>query len=247
MLLNDELQPYFLAGSIRSEIMVGEILNIVKNVGLGPHSDARDEAVRAALGDDIADRIKGKEWTEYVLDYEEGIEDVEGFVFAALGFIHYGVIDWETGNLNCDYIPDKRERPAHLFEAAEDLLGSEFLSNTVTAKFYSMHLEREKIELLLPTHRLQSGNEKAKPALPEGKRIGRPRKWDWEAALAFVVSQAQTPDGLPEGPGAQAKLETLIAEWFESETGESPSTSQIRTRASAVIQMIKSQKGPKSR
>lgn len=245
MLLNDELQPYFLSGQIRSEIMVGEILNLVEKARLGPPTDTRDQAVREALGDEIADRVKGKDWTENILDYENPIEEVEGFIKAAVGFVHFGEIDWETGELICDYIPKGAERPWYLFEGFEDEMGSEFLTNDISAKFSSMHLERGKIEMLLPTHRLHSGNEKAKPALPESKRIGRPRKWDWEAALAYVVSRAQTPDGLPVGPGAQANLESMIAEWFESETGDSPSVSQIRTRASRIIRMIAVEKAQK--
>lgn len=241
MLLNDELRAYFLSGQIRSEVMVAEILHLAKEAKLEPHSAERDQAVRSALGDEIADRIKGKDWTEHILDYEEPIEEIAGFVYAAPGFILFGELDWETGDLTCDYIPGQRERPSHLFEGFEDLMGSDFLSNDVTAKFRSMHLERARIELLLPNHRLHSGNERAQPALADSKRIGRPRKWDWEAALSFIVSKAQTPDGLPVGQGAQAKIEEMITEWFESETGDSPSVSQIRTRASSIIRMIEAE------
>jgi hypothetical protein len=246
MLLNDELQAYFLSGQIRSEIMVSEILNLVEEARLQPHSDARDKAVREALGDEIADRINGKNLTDNILDYESPIEETEGFIKAAVGFIHFGEIDWETGNLICDYIPSGAERPWYLFQGFEEEMGSEFLTNDITAKFSSMHLERGKIEMLLPTHRLHFGNDRAKSALPELKQIGRPRKWDWDAALAFVVSKAQTPDGLPDGPSAQSKIEAMIAEWFESETGDSPSVSQIRTRASTIIRMIEAEKAQKA-
>ena len=69
-------------------------------------------------------------------------------------------------------------------------------------------------------------------------RRGRPSKWDWEGALAHVVSIAQRPDGLPTGDGAQSKIETLIADWFVSETGNSPATSQIRQRARTIMQLV---------
>lgn len=238
MLLNDEIQPFFLSGRIRSEVMVGEMLSQIEGLGLEPHSEERDAHVRKELGDEKADLIKGKDWTDRFLEYEEEVEGYDGFVLAELGFIHYGTIDWETGDMLCDYIPDRRERPDHLFSRVEDLIGTEYENNSVTAEFQGMHLAREKIELLLPTHRLPSGDGKGLPFVPEDKRVGRPKKWDWEGAIAFVVSQAQTPDGLPIGDGAQAQIETMIAEWFEAQTGNSPSVSQIRTRASLIMRMI---------
>lgn len=76
------------------------------------------------------------------------------------------------------------------------------------------------------------------PAPHELRRVGRPAKWHWEGALAHVVAMAQTPVGLPTGHGAQAKIEAIIAEWFTAETGNSPSISQIRTRAALVRVMI---------
>ena len=242
MLLNDELQAYFLSGQIRSEVSVGEILHLAKDAKLEPHSSERDAAVRASLGDEIADRIEGKDWTDRILDSEERVGDFDGFVHAPSGFILFGEIDWQTGDLVCDYIPARRERASFQFDGFEDLMGSEFLSNDVTAKFQSMHFERARIELLLPNQRLHAGSEKAQPALSDSTRIGRPRKWDWEAALSFIISKAQTPDGLPVGPGAQARIEAMIADWFETETGGSPSVSQIRTRASAIVRMIEADK-----
>ena len=56
--------------------------------------------------------------------------------------------------------------------------------------------------------------------------------------MAYIASQAQKPDGLPTGNGAQAKIETMMADWFEREVGKSPAISQIRQRASTIMKML---------
>jgi hypothetical protein len=67
---------------------------------------------------------------------------------------------------------------------------------------------------------------------------GRPIKWDWDGALAYIVALANLPDGLEalaDGPLRQADLERAISEWFIGKTGNAPATSQIRARASAIM------------
>ena len=76
-------------------------------------------------------------------------------------------------------------------------------------------------------------------AQPERRRpVGRPPKWDWEGAMANVVSKAQHPDGLPTGPGAQARIEGLITDWFMAEVQDAPASSQVRQRAAKIMRMI---------
>lgn len=246
MLLNDELQAYFLSGRVRSEVMVAEILSELDDFRLAPHSLERDARLRAELGQEKADLVAGKDWTEHFVEYDEPIETIDGFVYAGLGFVHYGKIDWETGDMICDFIPDRRERPDHLFGELEDVLGTEYTENSVKAEFRGMHLPREKVEMLLPTHRLAASEGPPMSSFLEARRVGRPVKWDWEGALAFIASQAQKPDGLPTGQGAQAQIETMMAEWFEGQTGNSPSVSQIRTRAATVVRMIERPRGEKA-
>lgn len=94
------------------------------------------------------------------------------------------------------------------------------------------------IEMLLPSGNLVLKDLKLRTASDGNQQVGRPRKWDWEGALAFIISAAQHPDGLPTGDGAQARLEEMIANWFVSKTGDSPATSQIRQRASSIIRGI---------
>ena len=241
MLLNDELQAWFVSGKTRSEIMVAAILDRIEDMGLEPPSDERDARVRSELGDEIADLIAGKNWQERVVEYEMTIEPDEmmsGLVYADLGFIHYGEIDWESGDLICNFIPEKAERPDHLWMGSEDYIGSDYEMNEATAEFRGLHLAKEKIELLLPSHHLNAGKGTLRASPSQSRRVGRPPKWNWEGALTFVVTRAQTPDGLPTGPGAQSEIETMIADWFEGQTGNSPSISQIRERASRIMKMV---------
>ncbi len=60
------------------------------------------------------------------------------------------------------------------------------------------------------------------------RRRGRPAKYDWDA---FWIEAVLLPDGLPD---TQAEFEKLMAAWFEKETGDSPSISQIRERAAKL-------------
>jgi hypothetical protein len=75
---------------------------------------------------------------------------------------------------------------------------------------------------------------------------GRPPKYDWEGALAYVTAVANTPDGLETGPGAQAAIERLIADYFTraSNDGNAPCESEIRKRASRVMKAIAALKQP---
>jgi hypothetical protein len=76
----------------------------------------------------------------------------------------------------------------------------------------------------------------SKPKGPRSGGPGRPARWDWEGALAAVVASANTPDGLPEGHGAQAAIERLIADYFGA---DGPSESQIRLRAGRIMEALK--------
>lgn len=67
---------------------------------------------------------------------------------------------------------------------------------------------------------------------------GRTRKWDWEGAMCAVIAQANTPDGLPEGYGAQAEVGRLIGQWFRDNQRGEPAPSEIGARAAKVMAAI---------
>ncbi|WP_397603993.1 hypothetical protein [Sphingorhabdus sp.] len=64
--------------------------------------------------------------------------------------------------------------------------------------------------------------------------------------MAYVVSQAQTPDGLPTGAGAQARIEEMISGWFLLESGDSPAPSQVRQRAALIMKTLERPETPKN-
>lgn len=70
---------------------------------------------------------------------------------------------------------------------------------------------------------------------------GRPVKWDWDGAMAHLVAIANLPDGLDtlaEGELRQADIERAMSEWFARTANDSPSISQIRGKAQAVMRAI---------
>lgn len=242
MISADEMHAYFSGGTIRSEPMVAEYLKHLPSNKLEPHSAARDKLVRKHLGREIADKIKGLNWNETFLEYENDIELVDGFTRVSPGFFVYGESDWEQGTLTVNYIPEKRERPDHLFWEAEDLLVSEFSSTDFKAKFIGMSFVFEQVELLLPNHRLDLSKSTSAPDQPERRPIGRPRRWDWESVMAYISPVARELGLLNGAVGSQAKIEALMQQWFIDQTGESPATSQIRGRASRLIEMVEKSK-----
>lgn len=76
----------------------------------------------------------------------------------------------------------------------------------------------------------------AEPSAPPSAR-GRPAKWDWEGALAHLVTIANGIDGLEAlatDELRQADVERAICDWFISKVGEAPVESEIRKRAAKV-------------
>lgn len=92
--------------------------------------------------------------------------------------------------------------------------------------------------MLLPTHQLASDEIGTRTGAERRGPVGRPPKWDWDAALESLIARAQLPDGLPSGAGAQAEIERLIASWFMETENDCPSESQIRGRAQRVMRAI---------
>jgi hypothetical protein len=81
------------------------------------------------------------------------------------------------------------------------------------------------------------------PAPPSLKSSGgRAPRWNWEGALIELIGVGHL-DGLPidktpDGRGGQAEIERLMAAWFMAEYGEHPSESEIRKRATLIMQRI---------
>lgn len=200
----------------------------------GPSMNA---AIRKAYNPELANRIIEADKHGYI---DDELHTVEGW--DSIGRIDFGFLvfcskfDWQNSQMNCDYIDDDVLKLDWLF-GSQDFVASDFPNADYTVKFSGLKLEANRVELLLPSSQfsstIETGNSTSIP-----RHIGRPRQWDWDGALAHIVAKAQTPDGLPTGHGAQAKVEAMIAAWFEDQTGNSPAISQIRAKASRIMGMI---------
>ena len=125
-----------------------------------------------------------------------------------------------------------------MFFPDSEFLGTELEEPEFEAVIEGLSFEFSRIEMLLPSIELGQTIGFTTAQHDRRKPVGRPPKWDWEGAMAYVISQAQHPDGLPTGPGAQARIEALISDWFLQQAQEAPSPSQVRQRASKIMQLL---------
>lgn len=235
---DEELHVYSRSGKVQAHTTVFEfILPLHKGAGQmsGPQMD---EAIRKEYDSEFAQKLLGKDKSDRVDDKPQTWDENGPPMRVDVGFFLYASdIDFEAGTLATDFIDLSGNLGEALFPS-EELYGTEFERPEYEAELRGLCFVKSQIELLLPTVQM-AGTSALQPDLLDWRRsTGRPPRWDWEGALAHIVSLAQHPDGLPTGPGAQARVEEMIAEWFVSEAGDSPSESQIRQRASKVMRTI---------
>lgn len=238
MVVDGQIEAYFEKGSIQPSGSAFQFL-LPHRKEAGEYSGEKmDEILKREYEPEMAEKLVGKRENDKVFDEPIVWEGEDGPFILDIGFMLFSsAIDWDAGTLRCDWIPDDRDIREIWFPTSE-LLYSEFEHPEYAADFSGIAFELNRIEMLLPSVSTNNLRTETHDAIKRSAHIGRPRKWDWEGALAAIIAEAQTPDGLPTGHGAQAKIETMIAEWFEASAGGSPSISQIRQRASKVIGLI---------
>lgn len=238
MVIDGQLDAYFEKAHVQASGSAFQYLLKHREEAGEESGPKMDEIIRREYDSDLAEKIVGKTIHDKILDDPIEWEAEDGPQALDAGFILFASeIDWEAGSVKCDWLPDDRDVKDMWFSGGE-FLYSEFVHPEYTAKLEGMAFELNRIEMLLPNSELRDFTGSTKQAATSQSFIGRPRKWDWEGALAHIIAEAQTPDGLPTGHGAQAKVEAMIAEWFEAEAGNSPAVSQIRLRASKVMALI---------
>ena len=200
-----------------------------------------DKAIREEYSEEIAAKLIGKDRYSrcdeepYIWDESEEPKLLDiGF------FLYASEIDWEAGILIAEFLPNGEL--LDIFFPDSEFLGSELERPDYEVKIEGLSFEFSKIEMLLPSMELGQTIGFTPTQHDRRKSVGRPQKWDWEGAMAYVISLAHHPDGLPTGPGAQAGIEGLISEWFMQEAQDTPSPSQVRQRAAKIIQMIETPK-----
>lgn len=238
MILDEGLYAYFRQGHITPYTNVITFTAGLKKVGDTKTLDELimenfDPEMSAQLiGKDASDRVNGEiiEWSES----DEPHNISAGF------FLWAEDRNWEEGTLVGDVYPEPNRREEWLFWDEEEHLSSEFEHASYEYKLSGLCFDHSVIEMLLPTMSFPDGQLPIRAAAERRGAIGRPPKWDWESALAHIISKAQTPDGLPSGSGAQAEIERMMADWFVQTENASPSESQIRTRAQRIMRSIES-------
>lgn len=202
-----------------------------------------DGLIREEYSAEIASRLVGKDPLDRFDDDPFVWDENEEPIPIDIGFFLYAdEIDWEGGILKASVTPGDWEYDT--FFENSPFLETQLADATFEATLEGICFEAPAIEMLLPSLPLGATIGFTTKQTERRGHIGRPPKWDWEGAIAHIASIAQHPDGLPTGPGAQARVEELIAEWFANEVGETPSASQVRQRAAKIMSMIET---PKSR
>ena len=198
-----------------------------------------DEAIKAEYSEDIAKKLLGKGHGDRFDDEVHTVEGSENIGALDPGFIMFASnIDWDRGIIDIEWIDDDNLAVDSIFPS-QDFVGSEFEKAEYEIRFEGLKFDAGRIELLLPQMTFDLSKGLAPDGPRRGQSIGRPAKWNWDGAMAFIVSQAQMPDGLPVGDGAQARIEEMMASWFMRETGDGPAASQIRQRAALIMKMLK--------
>ena len=200
-----------------------------------------DSLIREEYSAEIASRLVGKDPFDRFDDEPFVWDEDEEPIQIDIGFFLYAdEIDWKGGVLKASFTPGEWEYDT--FFENSPFLQTQLDQATFEATLEGLCFEASAIEMLLPSFSLGTTSGFMTNKTERRGHIGRPQKWDWEGAIAFVASVAQHPDGLPIGPGAQARVEELISQWYISEVGEAPSASQVRQRAAKVMRMIETPK-----
>lgn len=154
-------------------------------------------------------------------------------------FIYAEDIDLEQGTLRSFF--DSGDLNERFFYGDETtMLHPNYPGARIICEIEHLLINADVLEMLQPNIHLPDAGAVEVAAA----KTGRPRKWNWDDALAHMVSLANKPDGLSTGPGAQAQIERLMAEWFQRTAGDVPADSQIRLYAAKVMAALKKPKSP---
>ena len=247
MAFNDGLKVYASEGRIQPYCSIGEfLLTHIDEAGelSGPKMDA---LIRENYGEEMANRIIGKAPHERFDDDPNVWGESDEPVDVDIGFFLMSEeIDWETGRLKARDIEGHGALFDLFFWDQADHLGSSLNKPSFDADMSGLKFDFSDIELLLPSATLQQSFSFAPPKTSRQAQIGRPARWDWEGAMVAVIAEAQHPDGLPTGHGAQARIEEMIAAWFTRQTGDCPAPSQVRQRAAKIMNLLEKPETPEN-
>jgi hypothetical protein len=234
MIFRGELEPFFEEGrsveSAPAYLLIWDVADPAIN------GEERDRLIRENYDATLAERLINAGHSDRIerlvheWENEDGLREV-----AAAYFVFATSIDWEAGVLDAEIEHQSIRENDLLFWDEDDLLQGEFKKADYAIRLGGLCFEAEKIEMLQPHVTLVPARSNLPPA---ATAIGRPRTWDWDGATTFLLTIAQTPDGLPTGPGAQAQIERLLADWFLKNAGKEPAESLVRKHATKIMRAL---------
>jgi hypothetical protein len=234
MIFNGELEPFFEEG--KSVETTSAFALIWKAAGTNSQGEERSRLIREEYDDELAEELINASDHDLIERLAHEWKAGSGAQTVAAGyFVYANSINWEDGLLEAE-IRYKFKDNESLFWEDDELLQGEFEKADHNVTLRGLRFEREKIEMLQPNVEMAPATPKSVPAAAP---IGRPRTWDWDGATTFLLTIAQTPDGLPTGPGAQAQIERLLADWFVQNAGKEPAESLIRKHATKIMCALK--------
>ncbi|WP_430416294.1 hypothetical protein [Parasphingorhabdus sp.] len=233
------LIPYFTKGRIQARYRAMHALYGIDEFDWSMSSEERHKLIESNFDKETAAKIiAAGEYGDLDDDLDVKWDENEEPRAVGFGFILYSdKLNWDTGEVSSKVYEARGDIEDHLFWDRDEHLVYENMADYWDAHLQGLSFDKSVIEMMLPT--AESAFVSNGSSISSNRSFrGRPTKWDWEGAITQIVSLAQHPDGLPTGHGAQAKIEESIADWFITETGESPSKSQIRQRASQIMKMV---------
>lgn len=236
MIFNNDLSPYFVEGRVVAKERIFSIL--VKALGADAFGDKRNDLIREHFDPEIAEKYIA---SDPVNEYQEDVacewnSTAEPQEVSCGYFVFATSINWDEGIVHAN-LDSKNSEDETLFWDAETLLASDLSDPDYEVTLKGLCFDRNKIEILQPHIELPQSAKHRRDDHPP--RIGRPRTWNWDGAMTYLLTVAQKPDGLPTGPGAQAQIEHLITDWFMDSTGNSPAVSQVRQHAAKIMKALK--------
>lgn len=234
LVLDGELHLYARQGLVTETVWIGLLTTGRRTADGAEYIKPDPEEVARIYGEEIAEAIKGKAIMDEVeLHRDEWKDDPRDVPFALM---LTDQVDFEAGSLTFERYGN--DIPDDWLSTAEETFSRYNRESTHRIVLGDLCCSLEQVELLAPqaTAPTPIAQSQAVETLRGGP--GRRPKWDWEGALAAVTAIANGVDGLPIGLGAQAEVERLLAEYFTAQSGGAPSESELRKRASRIMQAI---------
>ena len=234
LVLDGEVDLYARRGVVTETVYTG-LLTFGKRTADGTDYIKPDpEEVARIYGEEVAEAIKGSAVMDEVeLHRDEWTNEQRDVPFAMM---LTDQVDFELGTLTFERY--STDIPDNWLSTAEGTFSRFNRESTQRVVLGDLCCSLVQIELLAPQAAAPALIAQSQVTEPVRGGPGRRPKWDWESALASVAAIANSVDGLPTGIGAQAEVERALAEYFTSQSGGSPAESELRKRASLIMQAI---------